>query len=163
MQYRRFDGKVGDYTVDPLHLAAYHGEWYLFADHTRRGKIVSFAMSRIRSIEGTGVQFPEPEPERLRAALDERFGVMGGEELLDVHLRFGPAVAAYIAGRVWHPSQRMRTRRDGSLDLRMKTRGWKELVRFVLSWQPDVQVLRPVALRTRVIEKMREGMERHAQ
>ena len=42
----------------------------------------------------------------------------------------------------------------------MQTRGWKELVRFVLSWQPDVQVLRPIALRERVIEKMQDGLKR---
>ncbi len=35
-------------------------------------------------------------------------------------------------------------------------------VRFVLSWQPDVQVIRPAALRTRVMEKMRAGLERLA-
>ena len=132
----------------------------MMADYARRGKIASFAMSRILSLRGTGECFPEPEAGLVRRALDERFGIMSGETLMDVHLRFSPAVAAYIAGRVWHPSQEMRKRRDDSLELRMKTRGWKELVRFVLSWQPDVQVLRPTALRTRVMEKMRVGLER---
>ncbi len=44
------------------------------------------------------------------------------------------------------------------MELRMKTSGWKELVRFVLSWQPDVEVLRPARLRDRVREKMIEGL-----
>ena len=38
------------------------------------------------------------------------------------------------------------------------TSGWKELVRWVLSWQPDVKVLAPVRLRLRVEEKMREAL-----
>jgi predicted DNA-binding transcriptional regulator YafY len=37
--------------------------------------------------------------------------------------------------------------------------GWKELVRFILSWQPDVKVLRPAKLRDRVREKMIEGLQ----
>jgi predicted DNA-binding transcriptional regulator YafY len=37
----------------------------------------------------------------------------------------------------------------------MQTSGWKELVRLILSWQPDVKVLAPRRLRDRVEEKMR--------
>ena len=37
--------------------------------------------------------------------------------------------------------------------------GWKELVRWILSWQPDVRVLAPAALRKRVIEKVRQALE----
>jgi len=67
-------------------------------------------------------------------------------------------VAAYIRERVWHPSQRMIERRGGSLEVRLKTAGWKELVRWILSWQPDVKVLAPVTLRQRVLEKLRAGI-----
>ena len=44
------------------------------------------------------------------------------------------------------------------MDLAFTTSGWKELVRWVLSWQPDVKVLAPVRLRLRVEEKMREAL-----
>ena len=158
MRYRRFDGTVKDYEIAPVHLAAYHGEWYLLANRRGRAALVTFAMSRIARIAGTGAIFEEPDPGVVRRSLDERFGIVGGEEMLDVRLRFSPAVAAYIAGRVWHPSQEIIERRDGSVELRMRTRGWKEMVRFVLSWQPDVTVLRPESLRERLIEKMRAGL-----
>ena len=46
-------------------------------------------------------------------------------------------------------------RKNGGLELRMQTSGWKELVRLILSWQPDVKVLAPRRLRDRVEEKMR--------
>jgi predicted DNA-binding transcriptional regulator YafY len=51
-------------------------------------------------------------------------------------------------------------RKAGRLELRLKTAGWKELVRWILSWQPDVQVLAPARLRDRVLEKMRQGLEK---
>jgi hypothetical protein len=66
----------------------------------------------------------------------------------------------FLKGRVWHPSQRLLERRDGAVELRMRTSGWKELVRFVLSWQPDVRVLAPVRLRERVREKLRASLAR---
>ena len=73
---------------------------------------------------------------------------------MDVRLRFAPTVASYIAGRVWHPTQEVHWHRSGSVELRMRTSGWKELVRFVLSWTPDVEVLAPKRLRDRVREKL---------
>ena len=65
---------------------------------------------------------------------------------------------AYIRERVWHPSQVLHQRRDGSLEMRIETSGHKELVRWVLSWMPDVEVLAPQSLHDRVREKLREAL-----
>ena len=59
---------------------------------------------------------------------------------------------------MWHPSQILRQHRDGSLEMRIETSGHKELVRWVLSWVPDVEVLAPQSLRERVREKLREAL-----
>ena len=59
---------------------------------------------------------------------------------------------------MWHPSQILRQRRDGSLEMRIETSRHKELVRWVLSWMPDVEVLAPQSLRERVREKLREAL-----
>jgi len=41
----------------------------------------------------------------------------------------------------------------------METTGRKELVRWILSWMPDVQVLAPKSLRDRITQKLKEGLE----
>jgi len=43
--------------------------------------------------------------------------------------------------------------------MRLETSGHKELVRWVLSWVADVEVLGPGSLRDRVREKLREAVE----
>lgn len=48
------------------------------------------------------------------------------------------------------------------VDLRMETTGRKELVRWVLSWMPDVRVLAPKSLRDRVALKLEEGLRLNA-
>jgi hypothetical protein len=80
---------------------------------------------------------------------------------VDVQL-FEPKLAVYISERQWHPSQVLKQRRDGRLELRMKTTGRKELVRWVLSWMPDVRVLAPKSLRDRIAQKLEEGLRRNA-
>ncbi len=44
--------------------------------------------------------------------------------------------------------------------MRLETTGRKELIRWVLSWMPDVRVLAPKSLRERVEEKLRDGVVR---
>ena len=42
--------------------------------------------------------------------------------------------------------------------MRLETTGRKELIRWVLSWMPDVRVLAPASLRDRIVEKLENGL-----
>jgi hypothetical protein len=46
-----------------------------------------------------------------------------------VCLLFAKEVATYIRERVWHPSQQLRERRGGRLEVRLQTASRKELTR----------------------------------
>jgi len=52
---------------------------------------------------------------------------------MKIRLLFEPKLAVYISERQWHPSQTLKKRPDGRVELRMETTGRKELVRWVLS------------------------------
>ena len=154
--YRRFDGKSGTYEIEPIHLLAYHGNWYVLA--RSRGSDKTFALSRFGKVEPTGKCFKRPAGFDWRAFSREAFGIAHGEKPERIRLLFSAKVATYIRERVWHPSQILRERRDGSLEMRLETSGHKELVRWVLSWMPDVEVLAPRSLHDRVREKLREAL-----
>jgi predicted DNA-binding transcriptional regulator YafY len=158
MVYEKFNGRRATYRLAPYHLLAYHGDWYVLGAHADRASPATFAVSRILTLTGTGTRFTIPAHLNARDYVDKAFGVVGGSRVLRVRLRFSPAVGAYIRHRIWHPSQRLRECRDGSVALAFETTGWKELVRWVLSWQPDVQVLAPKTLRNRVREKLQEAL-----
>jgi predicted DNA-binding transcriptional regulator YafY len=49
-------------------------------------------------------------------------------------------------------------RRDGRVEMRFETTGRKQVIRWVLSWMPDVKVLAPKSLRDRVREKLEAGL-----
>lgn len=158
IRYRRFEGVVKAYRVRPVHLIAYHGDWYVAAFRRDREGASLFALSRVLAIRAAKCEIPIPGDWSAQAYFREAFGISHGEETFSVRLRFSPKVGAYIENRVWHPDQTVRRRRDGSVELAFTTSGWKELVRWVLSWQPDVKVLAPVRLRLRVEQKMREAL-----
>lgn len=55
--YEKFNGEVGNYVLDPYHVISYHGNWYVLANEIDKGRIATFAVSRIRSVTGTGKFF----------------------------------------------------------------------------------------------------------
>lgn len=157
MRYQKFSGESKTHDLSPVHLAAYHGNWYVLAFGRGREEPATFALSRIRSIHSLNDPGWAPPGFDVAHYLRTAFGITQGEKELDVHLRVSKKIATYVGERVWHPSQRLKKRKDGGLDLFIRTRGWKELVRWVLSWQPDMEVVTPLDLRKRVAQKLREG------
>ena len=75
-----------------------------------------------------------------------------------MRLLFEPELAVYIMEREWHPSQQFIQRADGRVEMCMATSGRQELIRWVLSWMPDVRVLAPKSLKDRMEEKLRDGL-----
>jgi len=161
--YQTFTGKVSGYELHPLHLLAYHGNWYVLAHNPAKGRVETFALSRFRRIEGSGETFQRPVGFDPRTHAEEAFGITGGEKPMKVRLLFEPKLAVYISERQWHPSQALKRCRDGRVELRLETTGRKELVRWVLSWMPDLRVLAPKSLRDRIAIKLEEGLRRNGE
>jgi predicted DNA-binding transcriptional regulator YafY len=158
IRYRKFDGSVSRYLIHPYGLIAYHGNWYVLAGRPRRERPSTFAVSRIRSLRATGRRFRRPEGLNAEEHFRDAFGITSSGETVEVRLRVRKTIAAYVEERIWHPTQQITRRRNGDLELCFSTDGWKELVRWILSWQPDVEVLEPAQLRKRIAEKLAAGM-----
>ncbi|MEI6788430.1 MAG: WYL domain-containing protein [bacterium] len=54
---------------------------------------------------------------------------------------------------------RCRKDTDGRIEMRLETTGRKELVRWILSWMPDVKALEPKTLADRIVEKLQSGLQ----
>jgi proteasome accessory factor B len=130
-------------TVDPYHLANINGEWYLFAFDHLRNDIRTFVPARIQSARPTGAAFERPRAFSLERCLHGSFGVHSGHGRHAVLIRFHPRAADYIREKKWHPSQRLRERKDGGVELAMTLSSLSEVQRWVLSWGGDAVVLQP--------------------
>ena len=161
-EYQTFAGRVSTYELHPYHLLAYHGNWYVLARNTAKEQIETFALSRFRNLASSGGTFARPADFNAQTYLRQSFGITGGDQPMKVRLLFEPKLAVYVTERQWHPSQEFRARPGGRVEMRLETTGWKELIRWVLSWMPDVKVLAPRNLRDRVAEKLQEGLRAQA-
>jgi predicted DNA-binding transcriptional regulator YafY len=158
--YQRFDGVVKDYQLEPHHLVAYHGNWYLLATNARNRQTEIFALSRFRSVAAQRQRFVRPKEYNPLDFIKNGFGITRGEKPMHVRLWFSPQVATYVKERIWHPSQTVREQPEGAVEIQLTTTGRKELIRWILSWTPDVKVLAPADLRERVLARLEAGCHR---
>ena len=61
-------------------------------------------------------------------------------------MQFDPFAARLVAERTWHESQRIHTKRNGSIILELDLAGLEEIERWILSWGSHVRVLAPTEL-----------------
>jgi predicted DNA-binding transcriptional regulator YafY len=137
------------YTVDPYRLVYYHGGLYLYARAHEYGEVRTFAVERVEKIEVLEEGFEVPADFSVSEYGRGAFGITGGEPQT-VEVLVAPSMAAYIRERVWHESQEMEDRPDGSVLLRMSVAPGFELKSWIKGFLPHVQVLKPTALRDEI-------------
>jgi proteasome accessory factor B len=136
-------------TTHPYHLGCLENQWYLFAHDTARGAVRTFALPRITGVTRTGGAFRRPKDFSLAKVLDGSFAVFAGKHPRAVRLRFHGTAARLVAERTWHDSQKVRPDGQG-IQMTMKVGLSPDLVAWILSWGPDVEVVEPSELRDNV-------------
>ena len=142
--------------IRPLHLLCYMGNWHLIAFCSLRKQIRDFAVSRILAVHPSAetLSLP-PDLPPIKEYLRRNFGVMAGGNPTFVALRFSPAVSPLIAEQEWFEAQEVSVGQDGSLNLRFPVSGFAEVIREILKYGGDVEVVEPVELRDAIKEEIR--------
>ena len=155
--YYSFNSKrTKDYTLDPYRLVYYRGGLYLYARAHDYGEVRTFAVERVQKMEILDEGFENPADFNPSEYARSAFGISGGKAET-VELVFQPAMAGYIRERTWHESQRLVDEPDGSVRLTMEVAPGFELKAWVKGFLPDVQVVRPEALRSEIARELGES------
>ena len=73
-------------------------------------------------------------------------------------LLFDREVAHLIRERIWHPEQQIEENSDGSLLLRFSASGDKEILAWIYSFIPHVQVIGPDSLRKKFTVGLQDAL-----
>jgi predicted DNA-binding transcriptional regulator YafY len=134
----------------------------------RRGKILPFAIDHIRSLRETGEKFERPADFNLARYLSANCfnGIHGAP--ITVRLRAHGVTARVFAERTFHESQRIiertprTTQQAETTTIEMRVASGRGLVRFILGWGPEVEVLAPPDLRREIAQAYRNALARYA-
>lgn len=137
-------GRLHTYTVIPYGFLYGQRNHYLVAAHSDgydNGKAHNFLLSHIKSIEILPDYFDSSKFD-LKAYALESFGAFH-EEPFEVEWRFDAEVADEAAKYIFHPTQKLKRNKDGTLTVKFKAGGRKEMDWFVYTWDKHVKVIKP--------------------
>ena len=136
--------KVQPLAIEPSALT--HALYLLAWDEGRRARR-TFKVERILSATLTPAKFEPLEGYSAADELARAWDVIADEELINVVIRFSPAVARRVAETRWHPSQETQDQPDGSMLWKATVAGMREIRIWIMGWGADAEVLEPTSLR----------------
>jgi len=146
-------GEPTQRVIDPLILHNINGNWFLYAWCRFRGERRNFALGRIRGLPVLGTSF---DYEQHVAAADpglEVRGVFGQHKRAGrdwARVRFSAAAARWIRAESWHPEAEAKPLKDGGLEIELPYGAeGLDVIRAVLPYGPDAEVIEPADLRAR--------------
>jgi predicted DNA-binding transcriptional regulator YafY len=155
-----YDDTEKTYLIEPLHFFESKGGLYLFVRVPKYDDIRVLAVERIQDLNLTKDTFEYPEDfdpeERLSSSFD-----LVWDQPVQAKIWFSAPQAKYIRERRYSQDQTIHENPDGSIVLELNTSGWHEVIRWILSFGPDAEVLEPKAMREEIKESLRSSLARY--
>jgi proteasome accessory factor B len=145
---------IAPYTLEPTDAGVY----VIGLDDTK-GEIRTFKLERLQTARVLPEQYTIPEDFDPAAYLEHSWRIMSGDQPVEVILQFNSDAAPYVRERTWHASQEIESGPDGGLSLHLRIAEPLEMLPWIRSWGPQVEVLAPGWLRERVADELKQAAE----
>jgi len=152
LRYHSFSSeREKTYLVEPHRLVFAQGGLYLVAFVPEYNQLRTFSVDRIVTMSVTEERF---EPQDLSEdAFAHSLGVhQGPPERIEI--AFEPRMARYVKERVWHASQEIAERPDGSLVLTLTVSNDWALRSWILGFGPLARVIAPGSLAEQILDEV---------
>ncbi|MDQ3489109.1 MAG: WYL domain-containing protein [Acidobacteriota bacterium] len=159
MRYHSFSSnREKTYLFEPYRLVFGQGGLYVIGMVPEYGELRTFAVDRVEQLSLTEERF---EPLELpEDAFAHSLGVnQGTPEKIDV--LFAPKIARYIRERVWHPSQELVDRPDGSVQLTLHVVNDWALKSWILGFGGLAVVTAPASLITELAAELKAASDHY--
>lgn len=131
--------------LEPLGMI-YGEKIYLLAREKAKGNdIYTYLLHKLDKIELTNEPFDKGDFD-LKEYSKRSFGVYFGEQL-NVKLQFDKEIAQDVMSYNFHPSQKTSLEEDGSVIVKFKASGDKEIMWHIFKWGDKVKILAPNTLK----------------
>ena len=154
-------GEVRQRVIAPYALEPTAGGIYIICQDEQAGELRTFKLARLESAQLLEEPYSIPADFDPEAHLASSWGIMSGEGVSEVVLRFSAAARPFVAERQWHPSQRLQDTPEGGCLLQVQVSEPLEMQPWIRSLGAQVEVIAPGWLRQRIAEDLREAAERY--
>jgi predicted DNA-binding transcriptional regulator YafY len=148
------DRKLIRLNLSPYRLLFSRHSWYVIGRSSLHREVRTFNVGRIQSLVLLDERFHVPRSFSIERYLGNAWHLIpepGPDQ--DVVVRFSPMVARNVGEVLWHKTQRLVPREDGSLDFHVRVSGVNEISWWILGYGDQAEVLKPARLRQIVADR----------
>jgi predicted DNA-binding transcriptional regulator YafY len=156
--YGRERDRESERRVHPQTLLRWRDNWYLVAHCEQAEGLRTFSLDGIREAWPREIPALVTEPRALDRFIGAAFGIFSGNATDWAVLRFSPRAARWVAGATWHPDQ-IGQWKGLAYELQVPYSDPREILRDILIFGPDVEVLAPAPLRALAAGQLRQAAE----
>ncbi|MCB1052566.1 MAG: WYL domain-containing protein [Acidobacteria bacterium] len=160
VEYQALNKPAKSHRLAPLSLLLFRRGLYLIGRSDLNKPEITLAVERIQALSMDKQGFAYPEDYEPRSRFEHQFGLMGGDHLEQVTLRFDAGLKPLLASRLWHPSQRFEEVEQGLL-MHLEVFLTEELIAFILGFGPQLVVLKPIDLRQTIHDRLQSALNHY--
>lgn len=164
LTYQKFNAEPDIHTFHPYFLKEYKNRWYVRGYSETIHFYPTLGLDRIEKIEPASVTFKENKKPNPDAYFNHTIGItLGKGDPQEVRLHFTPLQANYIKTQYLHHTQEtVQDDKDGLL-ITLQLIPNYELLQVLLSFGPEVEVLKPLKLREQMIEMIGKMVRKYSE
>lgn len=146
--------------LGPVGVLLGEGRQYLVAYSQWAQDIRLFALTGFKKVELTNRPFDRPDNFDLPEWLSQSFGVWR-EAPQEVTWQFSQHAATDARHYLFHPQQEMIEQPDGTLVVKFRAGGLREMCWHLFRWGDQVQILEPPILKKMMTESLADALDAH--
>lgn len=151
-----------EYSVMPLAVFRYDAGFYLAAQKLPDGEFRIFGLERVVSApEVFDYSGTLPKKVDYSERFNDPFGPFNHGEEFEAVLKFDAFGGFFNAEKKWPDGVTIETLEDESVIMHARTRSESGIIRFILSYGPEVEVLEPSWLRKEIKTTLKKNSEKY--
>lgn len=157
------NGKKKSRQVVPLLLKEYRNRWYLISFDCSKETIITYALERMEDLEVTAKVYPEEIDFDSEQFFKNAVGITASETAMPevVVIKADNVAAKYIESQPFHHSQRTEKQGKNKTVFSMEVLISEELIRSLLSFAGEVEVIEPASLREMMVKRLVEMCDKY--
>jgi predicted DNA-binding transcriptional regulator YafY len=153
-----------EYVFHPYLLKEYRNRWFTIGRKENSAFETNLALDRIKKIRNSNDTFIENDLFTVETYFSNLIGVTFpmGEPLQTIELKCSATIAPYIRTKpIHHTQQIIKTYQNGALDISLNLIINYELKAVLLGYGEDIEVIKPLNLRSEIKNKHLQAVERY--
>ncbi|MEN9399468.1 MAG: hypothetical protein RL632_569 [Bacteroidota bacterium] len=144
-------------SVSPLLLKEYRNRWYLISFDQEKKDIITYGLDRMRELTLTEEKSTVPVHFDAATYFRYAYGITANNKTTPETIVFSAqnVAAKYIETQPFHDTQHVTHRGDKATTFEVTLLPSEELIRNILSYAGEIEVIQPLSLRDEIIRRLR--------